>query len=147
QTYEQIAQRARAAGTLIVAAAGNDSRRPGKIKPVSRPANCPSILAVAAVDQALAVAPFSNRGENSGGGEVNIAAPGVDVLSLAPQAGHAEMSGTSMATPHVAGVAALLAEANPDASADELADLLVAGAASLPLSAEDVGAGLLRAPS
>jgi subtilisin len=147
-TYEQVAQRARAAGTLIVAAAGNDSDRPNFARPVSRPANCPSILAVAAIDQAMAVASFSNRGEGSGGARVDIAAPGVDVFSLAPMpAGHAEMSGTSMATPHVAGVAALLAQANPDASVDDLARMLVGGAASLPAPAEDVGAGLVRAPS
>jgi subtilisin family serine protease len=148
QTYERVALRARAAGTLIVAAAGNDSRRPSSVKSVSRPANCPSILAVAAVDQEQAVARFSNRGADASGGMVDIAAPGVDIHSIAPLPDlHAEMSGTSMATPHVAGVAALLAQANPDASPDDLASMLLGRAASLAAPAEDVGAGLLQAPS
>jgi subtilisin family serine protease len=146
-TYEQVARRARAAGTLIVAAAGNDSKRPGLLSPVSRPANCPSILAVAAVDPALAVASFSNHGDGTAGSQVDIAAPGVDILSLAPQGGHARLSGTSMATPHVAGVAALFAQAHPDASADDLAQMLLENASSLSAPPEDVGAGLVRAPS
>ena len=71
-------------GTLIVAAAGNESRRPDVINPVGHPANCPSILAVAALDVEGAIAPFSNRGINPDGGQIDIAGPGVDVLSSWP---------------------------------------------------------------
>ncbi|MEV6332641.1 S8 family serine peptidase [Streptomyces sp. NPDC051909] len=146
QTYEILAQRALARGTVIVAAAGNDSGRPPRIEPVSRPANCPSILAVAALDKALTPSFFSNGGVNSQGGEINIAAPGRDVRSAAPGGGYQNLSGTSMATPHVAGVIALLAQAHPGATATELMTGLTSGAFPLTQPTRDVGAGLLQAP-
>jgi subtilisin family serine protease len=93
------------------------------------------------------VASFSNRGFNPEGGQVDIAAPGVDVHSSWPSPTlYRSISGTSMATPHVAGVAALLAEANPRASATELVSLLTSTARRLPLPAVDVGAGIVQAP-
>ncbi|MFC9235053.1 S8 family serine peptidase [Streptomyces decoyicus] len=146
QTYEKLAQRALERGTVIVAAAGNDSHRPPEIRPVSRPANCPSILAVSALDKALTPSFFSNGGINGQGGEVNIAAPGRDIHSAAPGGGYKSMSGTSMATPHVAGVLALLAQANPKASAADLKVSLMSGAFPLTQPARDVGSGLLQAP-
>ncbi|MET8249475.1 S8 family serine peptidase [Streptomyces sp. NPDC005202] len=146
QTYEMLAQRALERGTVIVAAAGNDSGRPPRIEPVSRPANCPSILAVAALDKALTPSFFSNGGINGQGGEVNIAAPGRDVRSAAPGGGYQNLSGTSMATPHVAGVLALLAQANPNASAADHMASLLSGAFPLTQPVRDVGSGLLQAP-
>ncbi|WP_228471128.1 S8 family peptidase [Streptomyces alkaliphilus] len=146
QTYEILARRALERGTVIVAAAGNDSDRPGRVEPVSRPANCPGILAVAALDKAIAPAFFSNGAINDQGGEINIAAPGWQVRSAAPGGGYRHLSGTSMATPHVAGVLALLSGAIPDASATDLVAALKAGAFPLTQPVEDVGAGLLQAP-
>ncbi|MGB6007354.1 S8 family serine peptidase [Castellaniella sp.] len=147
RVFEEVAKRALAAGTLIVAAAGNDSHRPDSIAPVGHPANCPSIMAVAAVDQKLAVAPFSSGGLQGDGGEVNLAAPGVDVLSSWPRPGlYRKLSGTSMATPFVAGVAALHAQQDPKARAARLAERLVDSAQALDDSYRDVGAGLVRAP-
>ncbi|GGV73660.1 S8 family serine peptidase [Streptomyces griseoloalbus] len=146
QTYENVALRALRLGTVVVAAAGNESRRPGMVKPVGRPANCPSILAVAALGQDLATAYFSCGAINGEGGEVNIAAPGVGVLSAAPGGTYATMAGTSMATPHVAGALALFAEAHPDDSADELCGRLLSSAHPLPQPVEDIGTGLLQAP-
>ncbi|MGB7524349.1 MAG: S8 family serine peptidase, partial [Castellaniella sp.] len=123
--FEEVARRALAAGTLIVAAAGNESHRPESVAPVGHPANCPSILAVAAVDEQLRVAPFSCAGLEGDGGEVNVAAPGVDILSSwpAPEL-YNSISGTSMATPFVAGVAALHAQADPVARAARLGERL-----------------------
>lgn len=145
--YEKVAKRALKAGTLIVAAAGNESERPRKFAPVGHPANCPSILAVGAVDEKGRVASFSNRGLEPKGGQVDIAAPGVDVISAFPMPFRTrKLSGTSMATPHVSGVAALLSEANPSATALEIWSLLTQTAKRLPLLASDVGAGLLQAP-
>ena len=115
QIYENVGVRALSAGSLIVVAAGNDSRRSGFIAPVGHPANCPSILAVAAIDKKLRIASFSNGGINSEGGGVDIAAPGVDIRSSVPRNKlYKEMNGTSMATPHVAGIAALFAESDPN---------------------------------
>ncbi|MFI5685730.1 S8 family peptidase [Streptomyces sp. NPDC051636] len=146
QTYEHVAQRALKLGTVIVAAAGNESQRPQFVRPVGRPANCPSILAVAALDKDLSTAWFSCQAINGQGGEINIAAPGVDVLSAAPGGGFQTLSGTSMATPHVAGVIALIAQAQPGASGADLSTRLLSGAFPMSLPAEDVGSGLLQAP-
>ncbi|MET8182796.1 S8 family serine peptidase [Streptomyces sp. NPDC005336] len=146
QTYENVARRALQRGTVLVAAAGNESRRPRFIAPVGRPANCPSILAVAALGKDLATAFFSCGATNGAGGEVNIAAPGVDIVSAAPDGTYQKMSGTSMATPHTAGVVALLAQAHPDDTAAGLSARLRSGAYPLPQPESDVGAGLLQAP-
>lgn len=146
QTYETVARRALQHGCVIVAAAGNESDRPGSVAPVGRPANCPSILAVGALGKELAPAWFSCGAINGEGGEVNLAAPGVDVFSAAPGGTYQPMSGTSMATPHAAGVVTLLAEGHPDASAADLSARLLAGAYPLPQPAEDIGTGLLQAP-
>jgi subtilisin family serine protease len=148
QVFESVGRRALDQGTLIVAAAGNDSDRDsGFIAPVSHPANCESIVAVAALNSSLEVASFSNGASGTAGGEINIAGPGVDVHSSWPMPRrYRTISGTSMATPHVAGVAALFAQLNPDASARDLLDLVTRAARSLPLDASDVGAGLVQAP-
>jgi hypothetical protein len=145
--YEAVAQRALKHGTLIIAAAGNDSRRnSGIINPVGRPANCPSIMAVGALDSQLQIASFSNRGINPEGGQVDIAGPGVAVYSswLMPTQ-YRTISGTSMATPHVAGIAALHAEATGLVGL-ELWSLLMRTAQRLPISSQDVGAGIVQAP-
>lgn len=145
--FETAARRALAAGTLIIAAAGNESRRPGQISPVGHPANCPSIMAVAAVDAQLGIAYFSSGGLSLQGGQVDIAGPGVGVRSSWPRPMlYRSISGTSMATPHVAGIAALFAEANPDIRGGALGWLLLQSARRLILPTRDVGAGLVQAP-
>ncbi|MBM2618550.1 S8 family serine peptidase [Actinoplanes sp. LDG1-06] len=145
--YEEVARRALRQGSLIVAAAGNESRRPGTIASVGHPANCPSILAVAALTPDFDVASFSCAGRNPDGGQVDIAAPGVRVLSSFPEpTGYKLLNGTSMATPHVAGVLALFAEQNPAATPADLKALLASSAQRLPLPSTDVGAGLVQAP-
>ncbi len=148
RVFEQVARRALEAGTLIIAAAGNDSSRPGCIAPVSHPANCPSIIAVAAVDKDLRVASFSSGGLNPQGGQVDIAAPGVGVRSAWPRPTlYRSINGTSMATPHVAGIAALHVQANQgEMTGPSLGWLLLQSSRRLDLPARDVGAGLVQAP-
>ncbi|HMN29826.1 MAG TPA: S8 family serine peptidase [Caldilineaceae bacterium] len=152
--YETAAARALDQGVLLVAAAGNNSfrdRKPAIINPVSRPANCPSILAVAAVDNQDKIARFSNGGINVDleGSAVDIAGPGVNIYSSWPSSkkDYNTISGTSMATPHVAGIAALYAQADARARGRTLWDRLTSAVRSLNgLTARDVGAGLVRAP-
>jgi subtilisin len=146
--YERIGQMALQKGALIVAAAGNDSaRRYGHIAPVGAPANATSVMAVAALDQMLDVAEFSSGGINPAGGVVDIAAPGVGILSAAPRPEmYRILRGTSMACPHVAGLAALLAESDAGLRGQALWDRVLATARKLPLDARDVGAGMAQAP-
>lgn len=147
QVFENVGRRALAKGTVIIAAAGNESQRPQQICPVDHPANCRSIFAVAAVDSRFQVAPFSCGGLSPQGGQVDIAGPGVGVRSSLPKTRlYGLKSGTSMATPHVAGIAALFAEANPTVRGDALLNLLVQNAQRLPVPARDVGSGLVQAP-
>lgn len=141
QAYEQSAQSALNAGCLIVAAAGNDGNNP-----VGSPANCPSIMAVAAIDPNLQRASFSCIGLNPNGGEIDIAGPGVAVYSSTKMpTRYATLSGTSMATPHVAGCAALWAQ-NTGLRGQALWNKLTATARNLGLPTQHVGAGLVQAP-
>jgi len=146
--YEAAGEVALENNALIVAAAGNDSARQfGAIAPVGAPANSQSIMAVAALDNALRVADFSCGGINPGGGEVDIAAPGVDIFSsfLLPET-YKRLNGTSMACPHVAGIAALLAQSDDALRGQALWDALTATARDVGLSATDAGSGLVQAP-
>jgi subtilisin family serine protease len=149
QIFEQAATRAMDKGTLIVAAAGNESKRPGRVNPVGHPANCPSILSVGAIDVQRAIASFS-CGTVDTIGQVDLVGPGVDVYSSWNKEDgglgmRKRISGTSMATPHVAGVAALIAE-KYGSRGWELWARLSQSARRLGLPSTDVGAGLAQSP-
>jgi len=146
--YERVGQTALEQGALIIAAAGNESERQFNfVAPVGAPANSPSIMAVAAVNETMNIANFSCGGINPDGGEINIAAPGVDVLSSFPMPRrYARLPGTSMACPHVAGIAALLAQSDSSLRGSTLWDALRRSALDIGLPMKDAGSGLVQAP-
>lgn len=102
-----------AAGILPVFAAGNNG---SGCDSVTSPGDRPEAVAVAAIDSNGAVAYFSSRGPSrvDGGQKPQLSAPGVNVRSSTPNGGYQAYSGTSMATPHLAGVVALLCELDCD---------------------------------
>lgn len=123
-------------GCLIIAAAGNEYGQP-----TSAPANSPTIMAVASLDANLAPSAFSNRGK------IEIAGPGGGVYSAWPRPTlYKTISGTSMATPHVAGCAALWAQTSAGLRAQALWNRLQATAKVLPYPLAQVGRGLVQAP-
>ena len=133
--YTAAGSSALSKGCLIVAAAGNDGAATGS------PANSPTIMSVASLDPTLKPSSFSNFGK------VEIAAPGRDIFSSVPRpARYGTKSGTSMATPHVAGCAALWAESSAALRGVTLWKKLQATAKTLPLFAARAGAGLVQAP-
>lgn len=146
--YQAVGQFAMQNGSLIIAAAGNASRRANNyIAPVVAPANSPSIMAVAAVDRKMKVASFSCGGLNDDG-QVDIAAPGVDVFSSLPSPRlYDSWSGTSMACPHVAGLAALWAQSNPNLRGEKLWQALTDSAKNIGGRKRDIGAGLAQVPN
>lgn len=144
------AQGAMFSKTLIVAAAGNESKRPAYVIATAPPAAADGIMAVGALGESAAgleLAPFSN-------GAPDLSAPGVGVISAKVGGGLRRLSGTSMATPHVAGVAALWCEKvgslNPDYQVSQIEGCLTGRADTTRIASgqemTDVGAGLVQAP-
>jgi subtilisin family serine protease len=145
--YETAAQVALDSGCLFIAAAGNSSSRDlGYIAPIDYPANCPSIMAVGAIDSRLKISNFS-AGAAVGEGSVDIAAPGSGVFTAFPMPRkYRRLRGTSMAVPHVAGVACLWAQQDPKLRGRALWNALTSNAKPLKIDKEHVGAGLVQAP-
>jgi hypothetical protein len=157
QLFEALAKTVRSMSgfgkaSIIVAAAGNESRtdeNPDFKIAVSPPAVSDGIISVAALGKGPAgfvVAPFSNRG-------AMVAGPGVEITSAKPGGGLTTMSGTSMATPHVAGVAALWAQKlkaggplNPGLLSTRLVGSGITSNLAVGFDPSDIGSGMVTAP-
>lgn len=124
-----------AAGVTLVAAAGNNYGGA-----VDYPANHDKVIAVTAINNSNGFASFSSQGD-----AVDLAAPGVAIPSTYKKAGYKTLSGTSMAAPHVSGVAALVLEKNSSFAPANVRNCLQSTAESLGLSANQQGAGLVDA--
>ncbi|HEV8201905.1 MAG TPA: S8 family serine peptidase [Candidatus Polarisedimenticolia bacterium] len=116
QTLYDAIQAAGDANVLFVAAAGNNGLDVDALPWAPGGFDLPNIVSVAATDRHDELASFSNFGVVS----VDLGAPGVDILSTVPGAGYRLLSGTSMATPHVAGAAALIRSVDPGLGALDL---------------------------
>lgn len=118
-----------AAGILPIFAAGNEGPQPNSLR---SPASNPSVFAVGASDPYEQVASFSSRGP-SPWDEIKpyVVAPGVNILSAAPGGVYAEAQGTSMATPHVAGMAALMRGVSATISTEDIGRLITTTAVPL----------------
>ncbi|GAA4719996.1 Subtilase family protein [Promicromonospora umidemergens] len=140
-------------GTLFVVAAGND----GEYGTVATPGAASSALTVGAVDDADDVATFSSRGPRALDQAIkpDVTAPGVEIVAARaagtkPGSGtgkYVAWSGTSMAAPHVAGAAAVLKQARPDLSAQQLKAVLMGSAQHTSGGVFDEGAGRIYLPA
>ena len=128
QALEDVIRKAGEAGILFVAASGNSSVDTDRSPHYPSSYNLPNVISVAALDRNDALTSFSNFGAKT----VHIAAPGKDILSTWLDNGFREASGTSMATPMVSGVAALVLSRNPNLSAEELKRQLLDSTDKLP---------------
>lgn len=150
-TSQNAINSARSRNTVVVVAAGNENQNASN----SNPANCSGVITVAATDRNGARAYYSNYGS-----VVTLAAPGGDVRSSssngilstlnagtkAPGAdSYAYYQGTSMATPHVAGVVALMLSAKPTATPDQVKSALQSSARAFPGTCSQCGSGILDA--
>jgi thermitase len=119
KALEDVIRKAGEADILFIAASGNDGT--DKYQHYPSGYKLPNVLSVAALDRRDQLASFSNFGAK----DVHVAAPGKEILSTWLNGGYEEHSGTSMATPFVAGVAGLVLSVEPNLSVKELRDRLV----------------------
>ena len=129
QALADAVEAMRKGGVILIAAAGNSGST------VGFPAAYPGAIAVAASDSGDKLASFSSRGP-----EVAVIAPGVAVKSTYMNGGYDTLSGTSMATPHVAGLTALYVATHKGATPAAARAALAAASAKLP-GVPDIGQG------
>jgi serine protease AprX len=149
----QAADNAVSLGLTLVIAAGNESSADDQPPfSVRHPGAARSVITVGAVDKSKTLAAFSSIGPGSGRlspssshrvTKPDVCAPGVDVVSSVLGGSFSSMSGTSMATPHVAGVAALILEKQPDLTPTEVKKILEESCQPLPYGPNETGFGLV----
>lgn len=136
--------KAHQAGILIIAAAGNAGNDTGTGDNVLYPARYPEVIAVAATDSSDKRASFSSTGP-----DVELAAPGVNILSTFPGGIYKALNGTSMAAPHITGLAALIKSTYPNLTNEQIRKKLSETALDLGQAGRDpwYGYGLATAPA
>ena len=143
-SFQKLMQSFLAAGIEPVFAAGNSGPKAGS---VGSPGSYPEVISVAATDKADKVASFSSRGPspvkdaNGSDRKPDIAAPGHQIVSTVPGGGYASLSGTSMATPAVSGVIALLLSKHKDLTHDEIVKAITTTATDIDTPGYDYNAG------
>ncbi|WP_090867324.1 S8 family peptidase [Oceanobacillus limi] len=140
---ESIVTKATDQNILLIAATGNNGTIAGTENNVSYPARLPTVIGVGATDKNNQRASFSSTGE-----QVELAAPGVNILSTYLNNSYAKMSGTSSASPFVAGIAALLKQRDPNLTISQLRTQLQNASLDLGSPGRDpwYGYGLAQAP-
>lgn len=121
EALKEAIEESNAAGALFVAAAGNDGANNDSDPHYPSNYDVANVISVAATDNRDAIASFSNYGRRT----VHVSAPGRNIYSTVRNGGYATYSGTSMATPHVSGIAALIWGANPSWTAAEVKERLI----------------------
>lgn len=152
-TEQSAINSARSRGTVVVVAAGNDNVNASQVTP----ANCSGVVTVAAVGRNGGKANYSNfgavvdvaapGGSNSGGAANNILSTLNTGTTTPGSDAYAFYAGTSMATPHVAGIAALMLSVNSSLTPDQVESLLKSSTRSFPATCSQCGTGIVNALS
>ena len=140
--YDAI-NRANAEGILFIAAAGNDTKNNDITQTYPANYDLPNVISVAAITSTGGLASFSNYGST----RVHLGAPGAGIISTVPFNRYTSYNGTSMATPHVTGAAALYKSINPSASAAQIKEAILNSARLTPtpsLSGKTITGGRLN---
>ena len=134
--FRDMLAKAHARGMVLIAAVGNAGPR----SPPLYPAADRDVIGVTATDADDKLLPQANRGP-----QVAVAAPGVQIVEPAPDAGYQLTTGTSVAAAHASGVAALLLARDPKLTPNQVRSLLIKSARAIPGNKRDVGAGVIDA--
>lgn len=153
QTFWNAIDNVENAGIVVIFAAGNEGPNPSTMRTpadrINSPLNCFSVGAIDANSFDYPVASFSSRGPSGCDNQTKkpeLCAPGVNILSCYPNNQYRLMSGTSMSAPFVVGAVAILRQYNPDATVDEIKQVLLESASDLGPPGEDnsYGRGLIN---